>query len=406
LARYGALAGEELKTDRQLRLFRNSLFLGYMGKCNGDASDNNGISMRVFILGSGFSKAAGFPLDSELFKEIMKSKHTQEWTRKYIQGYLQRIYPYFNPKYENYPIIEDFLTALDASQELDFSFFHEKRPSSEEKQGDYLRKLMSELIVRFLLRKSIDISIIGLQGNAPVLMKYIYFIKNLKPGDAVLTFNYDCLLEYVISELDKLEPNHPREFIYHGFDQSKIAILKLHGSVGWFPDQFETHETSITRNTAIYRGDGKNIFEVDFNAFKTLKKKGFIEYSMLFSAMHELLNMPVYIIPPQNNKSLKSVVGIELLTKIWCDSLSYLKVAEKVNTIGYSLPPQDMLARVLIREGILNNPIVDKDTGLPKTESFLSIYDPRIAVKTEFEKNVIKQVEFHPVLFENSEFVN
>jgi hypothetical protein len=72
---------------------------------------------------------------------------------------------------------------------------------------------------------------------------YVDFAKKLKPGDTVLTFNYDLLLERSLEKIGKpyrLFPDRFKRIYRHGGEPdterelSEVLILKLHGSLDWF----------------------------------------------------------------------------------------------------------------------------------------------------------------------------
>ncbi len=85
-----------------------------------------------------------------------------------------------------------------------------------------------------------------LTERAPTTVPQLYqdFAKKLKPGDTVLTFNYDLLLEHALEKVGtpyRLFPDRFKEVYPEGggttdFERelSEVLILKLHGSLDWF----------------------------------------------------------------------------------------------------------------------------------------------------------------------------
>lgn len=61
---------------------------------------------------------------------------------------------------------------------------------------------------------------------------YIEFAKQLTSDDVVVTFNWDLLLEKAIQKAGS-------RFSYY-FDESKIHIIKLHGSINWINNEPRT----------------------------------------------------------------------------------------------------------------------------------------------------------------------
>ncbi len=147
--------------------------------------------------------------------------------------------------------------------------------------------------------------------------------KLLRPGDAVITFNWDLLLEEALYDLNK-------ESEYKLTDGA-ISILKPHGSLDWF----DSKEVSIDR---------KLIFPLN-EKFKRIQV-----FKRFRAPRISRPTVPV-ILPPVVNKK----IVYDELQAIWRDAWLALRHASEIYAIGYSLPPEDLHARLTIRSAIRGN---------------------------------------------------
>jgi len=144
----------------------------------------------------------------------------------------------------------------------------------------------------------------------------------LQAGDAVLTFNYDTLMDaalkargghwwrandgYGVSIAGGADPwDSPKT---RGKPCSRpIKLLKLHGSLNWEWDEI-SHSVTLTSSP--------------YNPDKFL------------------------IIPPAVNKD---ITGHPVLNSVWKEARSALRLARVILVIGYSVPETDLLAQALLR---------------------------------------------------------
>ena len=176
-----------------------------------------------------------------------------------------------------------------------------------------------------------------LPANLPVHLEFVR--KAIKPGDVLLTFNYDPLIEQAlllgasdgdspirwherdgygveVVPLDSNPPPRPDE-------QSNVHVLKLHGSVDWLcrADEQPTPPLRALRITSSsMRGQG-----------------------MIARASDGVPLRPV-IVPPLPNKSYEAMV----LQEVWELADRALAKASSLTVIGYSLPPTDDRPRQLL----------------------------------------------------------
>ena len=170
---------------------------------------------RVFVLGAGFSAAAGVPLTNELLEETLKLFAIE------CPGIYSRVERY---AIEALGSKSDTLTLseLSFSELCTFLEFIELREyGGGERWSEYGSR--EKLALRFYLAKTII-----KRTPSPERMPQLYkdFASQLHPGDIVLSLNWDSLLETAISSVGK-------KYSYDQFNQEAINISKLHGSVNW-----------------------------------------------------------------------------------------------------------------------------------------------------------------------------
>ncbi len=188
---------------------------------------------RVIILGAGFSKPAGLPLADELWREILaRSKNL--WGRASMLNDDLDAYIEYRKDCDGINLtretvnFEEFLGYLDIEHYLGL-----RGKDTWSRDGNEGQVVVKTLIGEILAQRMVMID------RIPEL--YLEFARRLKPGDYVLTFNYDILLERSLDSIGKAYRLFPNRFKsvsrYSGIvDSSKeeIVILKLHGSIDWF----------------------------------------------------------------------------------------------------------------------------------------------------------------------------
>lgn len=173
---------------------------------------------RVFILGAGFSAAAGVPLTNELLEQALKLFSTE------CPGVYSRVESYaleaLGSKSESLTVSD-----LSFSELCTFLEYVELREygggerwssqGSREKQA-----------LRFYLAKTIALRT---PSSSYIPQLYLDFASQLHSGDIVLSLNWDGLLEAAIAAVGK-------KYSYDQFNQfnyGTISISKMHGSINW-----------------------------------------------------------------------------------------------------------------------------------------------------------------------------
>jgi len=184
---------------------------------------------RVFILGAGFSKPAGMPLANELLSQIVDKLELDEM-RVWLDGFRKRL-AWLSKKDKDSASftlnIEDVfhyahydIEALRLRQQLE-QVGREDGSSTARNQVELFEVRLSQL------KEGLRDVIVEREERA-VLSPVIRWARAINTDDAVLTFNYDTLVERALKQVGK-DWNHGM-----GCDADKgVPIFKLHGSIDW-----------------------------------------------------------------------------------------------------------------------------------------------------------------------------
>ena len=202
---------------------------------------------RIIILGAGFSVNAGLPLGAELSKALINHIQKDHDEDSPLSIDLQR-YLNYRRRADDIELIpeqvdvEDFLSYLDIEH-----FLGLKGSDTWSREGNKGQILVKRFIGKYIHERT------PLAGSLPQM--YLDFADQLQPGDFVLTFNYDVLLERCLDQLGKSYRLFPTRYSSVGEDSGtvdtsmeEITILKMHGSVDWFEKtSFNSMQESFIR---------------------------------------------------------------------------------------------------------------------------------------------------------------
>lgn len=188
---------------------------------------------RIFVLGAGFSHAAGLPLGTELWR-LVRARATGRNGRAgrfdrdlemYIRYRRECDGVQIGPEQVNF---EDFLAFLDLEHYLGLA-----GSDTWSSEGNESQVLIKALIAQILVERT------PLGDALPRI--YYDFAEQLRYGDCIFTFNYDNVLERALNHVGRryrLFPDRYEEVYPHGgtvdLSQDEVVVLKLHGSVDWF----------------------------------------------------------------------------------------------------------------------------------------------------------------------------
>lgn len=201
--------------------------------------------------------------------------------------------------------------------------------------------------------------------------------ESLQPGDTVISFNYELLMDYALAE-----PGQGKKVNWQFTDgygvscckidgagrlleqanrgRSDLQLLKLHGSLNWLYcpvcHRLYTYKHTGPRGQSVVVAGVANKFQC--------------------AAPHCGHRLFRVIIPPTLMKDYDTVPFIQSL---WRKALAALIRARQIIIIGYSFPPTDFRSVWLFRKAMMDNRhlervlVVDKAVGVPGKD-FLNKY--------------------------------
>jgi len=312
---------------------------------------------RLFILGAGFSKPAGFPLGSELLDDarlrIRKFYQMSGWDgalEKEI-GEWQQLYPRNKLNLESvlaYSHRKHFLRVIGSDEYFD----HGSRSIVEARQA-----IQASLTER-------------LPQRIPLL--YREFANQLTPHDVVLTFNYDTLLEQSLEEISKPYSLTPEWWLDSNYRDSEsqyvpqfVDVIKLHGSIDWYDrkdyDQkrkyFSGQNTEVPDRDPLF-GPNKSVPTESLARGSVSEDLGTELLTRVFRVPNHNDHFPFaqswevvpFLLPPAYDKLL----GSDPIRDLWQNMHQTQDSYSAIVVIGYSMPTYDGYAYEALGH-LLNN---------------------------------------------------
>ncbi|MDA8235514.1 MAG: SIR2 family protein [Clostridia bacterium] len=257
----------------------------------------------IYVLGSGFSSAAGAPLSRQVLSRIFcQDNLTPQLTE--LQQWLSCHLFSRRPRWQEEVNIEEVLTRLDL-------YRHYQALNAEEiKDLNNREELLLTVFTQLLQPERVNLN--------PNL--YRRFANGLKPGMTIITYNYDLLLEKSFTQL-----GIPYYYPQLGDPNDGIRLLKLHGSLNLYfcPKCGYVHY---------------------FGQEYTHRPKVLVQKEILLNCIKCSENGLEHLtIAPTLFKSYE----IPTLRNWWFIALQALSGATEVFFIGYSVPRSDLLAAQL-----------------------------------------------------------
>lgn len=317
----------------------------------------------VMILGAGITRAAGDskplskrpPLDSDFFDVAKAGKH---------------------PNYSEVvkcleSLVGDYSETLLDSLETAASYLYIKAIDSQP-NSSYHKGFISLLrLLASVLARTTNGLKLGRRSNL-----YRFLLNELnkldKPEDlTIVTFNYDIVVENTLQEIAL--QNRREAFHFPGcyrltrfnivgtngspaFESTSnqhagVKILKLHGSMNWQ----SRHTSELPRPSALFHPKR----EINIINSRSLSP------SLSWKRKHKTVYMKPIIVPPISGKRGMMHTSV---TELWGLAAQSLRDADRVIIAGYSCPPLDLEARILLSENLRQNSgkkvyVVDPDAA-------------------------------------------
>lgn len=297
----------------------------------------------VYILGAGFSKNAGLPLQDDFLvvaKEVFFSD-----TAKY--KHFESVFKYQDTmtkmkKYLSYPLLNlEQLFNL-----IEMNMYYSEENEIHNIKNDFVRLIRDVLIYRtpipFLHNSSGGMSINTIYNDYEKFLRLFYHNSNNSSAtsqDSIISFNYDLILEAaasihnnrIISDINRGQINR-RKIIK--FNQMKKDSDVKTDAIG----DFFKKNSRVTYNPDIQFGN-------DQDCITFIKLHGSINWTLSSDDS-------TFIIPPTWNKSDPRVKAL------WNCAYKELIEAKRIIVIGYSFPDTDVYVKSLLALAINENKIL------------------------------------------------
>ena len=320
---------------------------------------------RVFFLGAGFSKLAGFPLGADLLNFVwQKLSNSKEWDNQQIYfPILEKTINIYNSSGRGFfaTNLELLLTSFTLSMTYnDKDFLNKFKPIYKKyiSKGNHRYTFYHHIIGRIAygLRNAFrdhHMRISNFRKTCPIANKrkasiYDKFFNMLCAGDTIITLNYDLLCEQALWIKDKWTfldgygfdktkesvMGRGKAGLYKKLEKSIVKIFKLHGSINWAED-YNTNGIILS----------DLLFFEDFRGNDTEDNK--------FGA-----NFANRLILPNYSRSF---IGQNAILEIWRKAKKAISECENLYFIGYALSDIDSPIQFLLYDSIRSNSRLNKE---------------------------------------------
>ena len=274
----------------------------------------------VYVIGAGFSHGCGYPLTSKLLPGVWSRLPNSD--RADIESIIQFHYPRFDPaSADTFPNIEQLITQIAVNLDL---FDGSRRYKGR------LRKPMLIAAREALFRGIFDWfhDLYPAASSTPWLEEFVERVK--REQAAIICFNWDLLLD------QKLWGSGVSASGY-GLTASLVRkgpfILKPHGPLNWY-DATELRTVPPSSRQPLFRSaDGSE----EIGAFLHPRPIS----STVGRRYVPLIVTPTYI----------KDFNRPIYQQIWKHATDVLSTPKRIVFLGYSLPPDDLQARFILRCG-------------------------------------------------------
>lgn len=316
---------------------------------------------RLFYLGAGFSRFAGLPLGTEVFDAVVDAAKRTPLFESILEPDLERFRTFkkrtvVGRQSESFDA-EEFMAFLDVEH-----FLRLKGGDVYSDEADRSQQLVKNLIAKLLVVRQSEMTDERWQP-------YLDFACRLHPGDTVVTFNYDTILETALERSNvpyRLVPMRLSE-VHPGYGvvktpETEVVVLKVHGSIDFFDIQPWQENRRFFAKFAFPIADRHPIFgnqEVfrptpivhePYHEDSQLRRIHRVRDIQAFLRQANLVVEAPLILAPSHQKLLYS----SPLKELWWGMAEAGSFMESVAIIGFSLPQHDQYALQAIYSAIRN----------------------------------------------------
>ena len=289
----------------------------------------------TFVFGAGASRDAGYPFAKDMGRGLLNwmEKATPEGTFDYSASATS-----LRETFDDAEDIEALLTRIDEIAALHDSESLGERIQAAQALTD------RQALIQGLRRWFEQI------GSTPSSSYRLFAREVVKPGDTVITFNYDVSLDKELKEVGLWEAGDGYGFEVEGLPfPSRVNLLKLHGSINWRALLFggrkagaiDFHERSLGRRPVFCDSDLRMLGYVDEVDNRLPRGRAM--------AMVDSLILPVR----EKQFFYETSLGREWTSfwdSLWGAAASSLRSSNHIVLCGYSVLPIDERACKMLLE--------------------------------------------------------
>lgn len=307
-------------------------------------------SKRIFIFGAGFSEPAGMPLATDLLPLLVEELKLGEM-RKWLHGMCERLAWLYGADHDTQTI------ALNIEQVFHYAHFdievqrlrqHLAPVGREDGPGTPWNQAESVQVWLSYLEEALRDVIIDCEANSDLAV-IRRCAKSLNHRDAVLTFNYDTLMERaLVAEGKAWNHGTGRK------DDAGIAVYKLHGSIDWIvahrSEAFSKLDLLFDKENPNQQDGKTGHVEDDFRLWRCRTREqlcNWIEGRELQSVAEAASPRAVGIAGLGAYKELHQIPG---LGYVWARGMRALHQADLAVVVGFSMSDFDALAQMQFAE--------------------------------------------------------
>lgn len=279
----------------------------------------------TFFLGAGFSRSLGLPNTAELLSEVHKLSNERGLA---IGNHLREAYRFFYPEEAAtfVPETVDFFSVLrayeDVASGLPGAFTHSSLLSD-----------LRLLIVRVLCDRTRQVAIP--EDGWPNVEGI------LRPGNVVITSNWDLLVEHYAEArgIPLRLGGRPSD--------SHVTLIKLHGSVDWTARAQRRPDWPAEDFAALRQLQNTGHYRVSIAGEEVLRICAIENMNRSWQFIKARTRRPLMVMMSQGK-----TVDLAPILGMWEDAYYALSATRHLRVIGYSMPPDDIEIRTLLRAGI------------------------------------------------------
>lgn len=297
--------------------------------------------MALFVLGAGATRGCSFvdpksdpclpPLDGDFFTQLQRVGNPKH--RQLITEVMSNIVDLFGPNFET--TMEQVFTTLEHSIRM-LAVTREV----ESRVGAELKSERDRLVQAIAVALEDSLTVRDTEGHSSHKPRSCEHHKRLvserlSPRDDLISFNYDCVLDYALTQhgRGKWNPRYGYGFVL-GARGSRLT-----GDEHWMPPGFvvaqnrTVHLLKLHGSLHFVVGGAQGRERVQLKKLPYARKKG---------------NLKFTIIAPESHKAYDKGV----FTNLWRRAAQAIRRAEHIVVIGYSMPQTDAHATALFRTSL------------------------------------------------------